>query len=144
MANGLVFRNPDKVQQLPFRDYIRDRCPGPSGGLVVTDLDLIVNQFGPLVGRHKDADGRIYLVELKASGTGLNYAQSRTMQLMHKLMRAADPAHKFYGGCYLLHWDYEKNVPTRINNLPVTEQQFLDWMTGKYEVASLFDEKVTA
>lgn len=139
MANGLVFRNPDKVQQLPFRDYIRERCPGPSGGLVVTDLDLIINQFGPLVGRKKDDDGRIYLVELKAAGAALNYSQSRTMQLMHKLMRIADPARKFYGGSYLLHWDYERNIPVRINGKPVTEQQFTDWMTGKLEIPSLFD-----
>lgn len=143
MTSKLVFRNPDLVQQLPFRDYIREHCPGPGGGLVVTDLDLIVNQFGALVGRGRDEDGRIFLTELKTAGTALNYAQNRTMQLMHKLMRLGDPERKHYGGAYLLHWDNENNKPTAINWRPITEQQFQDWMSGKIEIPSMYDDTRT-
>ncbi len=139
-----VFRNPDLYQQLPFRDYIRQHCPGANAGLIVTDLDMIVNHIGALVGRRRNDDGRILLVELKDMGADLNYSQSRTMQLMHKLMRKADPERKFYGGSYLLHWDNKNNVPCRINSKPITEQQFNDWITGKLEIPSLFDEKATA
>jgi len=134
-----VFRNPDLYQQLPFRDYIRQHCPGANAGLIVTDLDMIINHIGALVDRRRDEDGRISLVELKDISTALNYTQSRTMQLMHKLMRASDPEHKFYRGSYLLQWDNKNNVPCRINGKPVTEQEFVDWMIGKLEIPSLFD-----
>lgn len=139
MASGHVFRNPDKVQQLPFRDYIRDYCPGAKDGLSVLDLDMVPLLFGRMVNRPKDADGKFMLTEIKASGAGLNYAQKRLLMLMHKLLRKADPDKKFYIGSYLLHWDYDGNKPTALNNKLISDDEFKEWITGKLEWPSLFD-----
>lgn len=140
MASGHIFRNPDKVQQLPFRDYIREHCPGARDGLSVLDLDMVPLLFGELVNRGKNDDGKFMLTEIKNDGAQLNYAQKRLLHLMHKLLRSADPEKKFYIGCYLLHWDHAQNLPAKINNRRIDEETFKRWMTGKLELPSMFDE----
>jgi len=134
-----VFRNPDKVQQLPFRDYIRDNCPGASQGLSVLDLDLVPLLFGQIIRRPKNADGQFMLVEIKAAGSELNYAQGRLLQMMHRLFRQADPKQENYIGCYLLHWDYDRNLPSMLNWKPIGADMFREWITGKQYIASLYD-----
>lgn len=134
-----VFRNPDLVQQLPFRDYIRDNCPGASQGLSVLDLDLVPLLFGGIINRPRDADGQFMLVELKKVGVGLNYAQARLLKMMHTLLRKADSIQEYYIGCYLLHWDYDTNRPIALNSHSISAELFLAWITGKQYVQSLYD-----
>lgn len=134
-----VFRNPDIVQQLPFRDYIREKCPGASQGLSVLDLDLVPLLFGSIIGRPKNADGKFMLVEIKKAYVGLNYAQQRLLQMMHRLFRQADPGQQHYIGCYLLHWNYDTNEPAALNNNAISTELFKRWITGKQYIASLYD-----
>lgn len=139
MASGHVFRNPDKVQQLPFRDYIREHCPGARDGLSVLDLDMVPLLFGNMVGRPSKADGKFMLTEIKANGAKLNYAQERLLMLMHRLLRQADPDKKFFIGSYLLHWDYDTNKPASLNYKRISDADFQQWITGKLDWPSLFD-----
>lgn len=139
MASGHIFRNPDKVQQLPFRDYIREHCPGASAGLSVLDLDLVPLLFGQMVNRPKNADGKFMLVEIKSDRAALNYAQQRLLTMMHRLLRKADPEGLHYIGTYLLQWDTETNSPARINGEPIDGAEFVRWITGDLNLPSLFD-----
>jgi len=134
-----VFRNPDIVQQLPFRDYIRENCPGASQGLSVLDLDLVPLLFGSIIGRPKNADGKFMLVEIKKAYAELNYAQARLLQMMHRLFRQADPEQRHYIGCYLLHWNYDTNEPAALNNDAISTELFKRWITGDLYIASLYD-----
>lgn len=129
-----VFRNPDKFQVLPIREYIRAQCPRPNEGLVVEDLDLVPLIYGPLVGRPKDADGKFMLVEIKHTGYGIGYAQARLFSMMDKLLRIADPMKKHYIGFYVLNWDSNANKPIALNNKPCDDNYFKQWLTGKIEV----------
>lgn len=134
-----VFRNPDKFQVLPWREYMRQRLPAPSDGMVVEDLDLVALQIGKLVGRHRDADGKFMLIEVKNVGSSMGYAQGRLFAMMHRLFRMGDPGHQHYIGFYLLQWDSQQNKPHSINYAPCTEDAFAQWMTGKITLPSLFD-----
>jgi len=134
-----VFRHPDLVQQLPFRDYIRENCPGASQGLSVLDLDLVPLLFGQIIGRPKNADGKFMLTEIKKVGVPLNYAQGRLLMMIHNLLRKSDPQQEHYIGSYLLHWDYEDNSPVAINGIPATSDLFREWITGGRYIRSLYD-----
>ena len=130
-----TFRNPDKFQVLPIREYIRNHCPGPRAGLVVEDLDLVPLIYGPLVGRHRNADGKFMLVEVKHPGFGLGYAQKRVFALVDRLLRKGDPAGDFYIGFYILNWDNNTNKPVALNGYSCDEAMFQDWLTGRVEIA---------
>lgn len=129
-----VFRNPDKFQVLPVREYIRKMCPGPSDGLVVEDLDLVPLIYGPLIGRHKNDDGKFMLVEIKHTGFGIKYAQTRLFAMMDRLLRLGDPHGKFYIGFYVLNWDNNANKPIALNGKPCNEDKFKEWITGKTQI----------
>lgn len=134
-----IFRNPGLVQQLPFRDYIREHCPGASQGLSVLDLDMVPLLFGGIINRPRHADGQFMLTELKMVGVGLNYAQGRLLKMMHSLLRKADSLQEYYIGCYLLHWDYEANRPVALNAQPISPELFVAWITGQQYIQSLYD-----
>lgn len=136
-----VFRNPELYQQLNYRDYIREHCPGPRDGLSVLDLDLVVLQFGKMVNRPGNADGKFALVEIKNKGITIQYAMGRFLRLAHKLLRQADPNQEHYIGAYLLEWDNDSNKPWAINKIPVDDNQFLNWITGKTYFRSLYDDE---
>lgn len=104
-----IFRNADKVQLLPERTWLRYYMPEPKDGFVAEDGDLILDLFGSLIGREYDADGRLMLIQVKYNTAQMGYAQKRVYQLMHRLMRTADPEKQHYRGCYLVHW-YSKEV----------------------------------
>lgn len=138
MSSRPIFRNPDKFQVLPLRDYLRgEKFPSGKGGLVVEDLDLVLLRFGPLVGRDYDADGKIAIVESKNKGYTLPYAQIRTFRLLDKLLRSGDPKGEHYAGFYVLNWDNENNTPVAINYRPCTQQEFDDWVVGKLDIPPL-------
>jgi hypothetical protein len=136
-----VFRNPDKLALIPYREYMRDNLPTPGQGMVVEDMDVIALQIGALCGRHRDADGKFMMIEIKSFGARMGYAQTRLFSMMHRLMRAGDPQKEYYVGFYLLHWDDNNNKPVSINHQPCTEQEFKDWMVGETTLLSLFDSR---
>jgi len=131
---ALTFRNPDKLQVLPIREYIRENCPGPGAGLVVEDLDLVPLQYGPLIGRHKNADGQFMLVEVKHPGFGIGYAQKRLFMMMDRLLRLGDPEGKFYIGFYVLNWNDGANRPIALNGKPCDAEMFNNWISGKMHI----------
>jgi len=141
MNNKPVFRNPELYQQLPLRDYIREKCPTPSQGLSVLDLDLVPLMFGGLVNRHRNDDGKFMLIEVKNKSVKINYAQKRLLQLMHRLFREADKNRNHYIGAYLLHWDHDNNKPVAVNNNPIDEATYIKWMSNEIELPSLFDDE---
>lgn len=126
-----VFRNPDKVQVLPFREWMRQNLPTGKQGMVVEDLDLLPTIFGPLAGRSYSDDGMFMLVELKTPGYSMSYGQKRLFGLIDTLLRFSDPHEKYYLGCFTVWWDHENNKPIAINFEPCTEEQFSLWMQGK-------------
>jgi hypothetical protein len=137
MNNKPVFRNPDKYQVLEWREWMRDNLPNGKSGMVVEDLDLVPLLFGPLVNRQRDEDGKFMLIEIKTAFGQMGYAQRRLFSMMHKLLRKADPDRKYYIGFYLVRWNNGK--PESVNNARVTEQKFIEFMTGKATLESMFD-----
>jgi hypothetical protein len=92
-------------QRDPFRDWIRENCPTGRNGVVVENLDLVVNVFGKQIGRTHNEDGRIKLIEKKMKGRKMNYAQTRTFGLLNKLLIQSDPERKYYRGLYTISVD---------------------------------------
>lgn len=113
MDGAPVFRNPEYVQVLPYREWMRQNAPSGRDGIVLEDLDLVVLRFGPAHGRPYYADGMFILVEIKYRDTLFtnprNYAQWRTFGLMDRLLRAGDPMRKHYLGFYYVQW-YDDHV----------------------------------
>ena len=103
-----IFRNPDRVQLLPERLWIRHYMPTPQEGFVAEDGDLIIDLFGPLIKQPYSANGRLLLIQIKYGATPMGYAQKRVYELMHTLMRKGDPQRRYYRGCYLIHWYAEE------------------------------------
>ena len=131
-----VFRHPDKIQELPWRKWMREALPCPQEGFVVEDLDLLVLRFGGLEGRPYDADGCFFLAEIKQNGVAMGYAQKRVWSLVHRLLRQADPEKKFYAGFYLVNWDTESVL---VNRTQMTLDQFKEFLLGRIQIHSLFD-----
>lgn len=159
MVSGHGFRHKELLQVLPFREYIRNHCPSSDDGLDMLDLDLVPLIFGSLAGRDRKADGRFMLVEVKHGRFNLadDYKQKRLLQMMHRLLRQADPDREHYIGCYVLNWDNpegdlmrcpdcgklmpkpEEGKPLAINSQDVTEGDFYAWITGLQHRRSLFE-----
>ena len=100
-----VFRNPDKFQQLQFRDWIREKLPSGSAGVVVEDLDLVMRVYG--YDRDTDAIGKFALIELKHGLNCLRRAQRNTFKLIDSLLRQGDPSAERYLGYFLLNYTDE-------------------------------------
>lgn len=126
-----MFRNPDKLQVLPFREWMRSNLPNGQQGMVVEDLDVVPLLFGGLVGRGYNDHGKFMLVEIKSCGFGMTYPQKRLFGMMDTLLRFADPKAQHYMGCFLVWWNNEANMPVAINLQPCTEVEFALWMQGK-------------
>jgi hypothetical protein len=100
-----VFRNPDKVQQQPFRDWIRKELPPAREGAVVLDIDLLMRVFGTAHGT--DAMGRLAFFELKHGKSVPTGGQKRTYALLDELLRTADPRSLRYAGMHLIQYSEE-------------------------------------
>lgn len=132
-------RNPDLIQILPWREWIRENMPTGTEGIVVEDLDLIVLRFGPQEGLGYNDNGRFMLVEIKQKGAPLPYAQKRVFGLVHQVLRRGDPARRYYLGFYLVHWYEEHHV--KINGREVLDmEQFRAFLLGKIDIPSMFDD----
>lgn len=132
-----VFRNPDIVQELPFRTWMRDHLPSGNQGVVIEDLDLVVLHFGPRIGREYDADGKFMLVEVKHQRKNMDYPQRRLFGMIHRLLRQTDPEENHYVGFYLMHW--EDNF-ARVNGRQLSEGGLRSFLLGEDDIPSMFDE----
>jgi hypothetical protein len=122
------FRNPDKLQVLPFREWIRDVLPSGSKGTVVEDLDLVVRVYGRKHGT--DATGKFMLIELKHGNSWIGVAQKKTFGLIDNLLRTADPFGKRYTGYFIIQYSCENwyEASFKVNRTPLTKQQFIDFL----------------
>lgn len=115
---ALQFRNPELLQVLPYREWIRSNMPGPRAGFVVEDLDLVIRTYGNEF--DTDGIGKIMLVELKRWPHNIGYAQRATFGLLHRLLRKADPDQNRYVGYFVVQydnddWDYSQFWVNGIN-----------------------------
>lgn len=119
-----VFRNPDKLQQLPYRDYLRENFPSGADGYVVEDLDVVLRTYGTRF--RSDDTGRVMLIELKYHPHWIGPAQQRTFGLIHQLMRKGDPDRERYLGYYVVWHDNSDWEASNfwINRKPVDRQIF--------------------
>lgn len=129
-----VFRHPDLYQVLPWREWIRENIPNGSSGYVAEDLDLIIRRYGKAA--DGNPDGRFMFIEIKYPGAVMGHAQRMTFGLIHRLLRKADPEHEWYVGFYLVHWN---DGYVDVNGIQKTLEQFKDFLMGKSNILSLFD-----
>lgn len=108
-SNRPVFRNPDKYQVLPWREWIRTVMPTGHEGFIVQDLDLIVYRFGSLISRSHDKYGQFIMLDVKYKKFYLEYSQKILFGLIDCLLRKADPEQNNYKGFYILVWDDDPN-----------------------------------
>ena len=141
-----VFRNPDKVQVLTWREWMREELPAPREGMVIEDLDLLVLRFGSLECRNYKDDGKFLLAEVKIKDAQINYAQQRVWKLLHTLLRKSDTNQSYYQGFYLIQWfDLPKednknfNFFVKVNDRKLEIDDFKAFLLGKVEIKSLFD-----
>ena len=129
-----VFRNGDKIQVLPFREWLRNKMPNGKMGFVVEDLDLVIRWFGLNYGF--DGQGAFMLTELKFGSAQLGIAQEKTFGLMNSLLRAADPNYERYLGFYLIQYTHEDwdLAEFKINFECVTREQFMNFWQRKHIV----------
>jgi hypothetical protein len=128
-----VFRHPDRLQLLSYREFLREHLPTGAEGCVVEDLDLVIRLHGPRYGT--DATGKLMLVELKFGNACLDWAQQWTFRLMHQLLRDKDPSRERYLGYFVVNYDnLDWSVANfRVNGKPLTVEQFLAFLQGDIE-----------
>lgn len=139
-----VFRNPDKFQVLPLREYMRLTLPSGPSGCVVEDLDILVRHYGINYGL--DATGRFMLIEQKFPGSFIGSAQIRTFGLIHDTLRKGDPNRERYVGYYVLNIAFDDfgnpMFPVTVNRSHVLdEDKFGQWLNGALVLPSMFDTK---
>lgn len=135
-----MFRNPDKFQVLPFREFLRKKMPNGSSGFIVEDLDLVIRWFGRNYGY--DANGAFMLIDLKFGRADLGTAQIKTFGLLDKLLRVADPHYERYLGFYLIQYDNEdwEKAQFRINFHSVTRDEFMRFWQRKFVLPEYFEK----
>lgn len=106
-----IFRNPDKLQVLPFRDWLRRNKPNGNTGFIVEDLDLIIRLYGEHY--HTDDTGKFMLVELKFFPKWIDRAQEMTFGLIDCILRLTNLFGKRYFGFFVIqysnnNWDISK------------------------------------
>ena len=124
-----VFKHPDIVPVLRFRELLRQKGLTPKEGLVVEDIDIIALRFGSIIGRPYDADGEFILGEVKHGLVKPDYAQKRTFGLIDRILRLGDPEKKYYKGFFLIQ---ELDDSTWVvNGKTLSEDQFVQFIEGK-------------
>lgn len=108
--NELV-RNPARLNHQHLRDIIanRVRLPDRNDGPVVTDVDLVVRQYGPMY--HSDAEGRYIFADFKYGDTRLSGGQARTFALIDRQLRSATYEPHRYQGFWLIRWGQDAFGP---------------------------------
>ena len=124
----------------PLRDRIGEPsftpAMGPNGGVVVTDIDLLLRHYGPLA--NSDGIGTFRIMEQKHVKAPQHVGQEITFRLMHDLFRKADPDTERYKGFYLFEYEdpeWEDYSWVTVNRLFEQEKEakmhvvsFLKWL----------------
>jgi len=129
-----IFRNPDKFQRLPFRDWIRENLPTGQEGYVVEDLDLIIRACGQNF--NSDGIGKFMLIELKYGSTWIGYAQRKTFGLIHQLLRESDPDRIRYIGYFIIQYDDENwdDATFKVNTVELSRTELLRFLSFDREI----------
>ena len=130
-----VFRNPDKVQVLAWRDWLRENMPIGRDGFVAEDLDLIVLRFGKLENRPHNKDGKFMLIEVKQCGKTIDYPQKRTFGLIDRLLRLSDPDKDYYIGFYVINWNDDHVVVNQTEKLDMPNLK--RFLLGEFEIVPM-------
>jgi len=123
-----VLRNPDLVQELKFRNWIRENFPDGSAGFVAEDLDLVTRVYGSAY--KSDMAGMFRLIELKHKHYGMDKSQHKTFGLIDALLRMGNPEKDRYDGYYLIQTDsddWERCGVFFVNHTLLTKEEFLLW-----------------
>jgi len=136
--NKPYLRNPNFVQELPWRKWMRNEfetMPFPMNlkGLNVQDIDLVVVRYGQCAGRHLYADGIIRLFEVKQLNGKMSDGQARMYSMLDRLLRQGDPEGEFYEGFYFLYWEPLENC--KLNGMRMNMEDLAKFMTGQIDVA---------
>lgn len=138
--NKPKFRNPDKFQILPFREWIRNNLPSGRDGFIVEDLDLVIKVYGRNYGL--DRKGKFMLCELKFYPKSIGYAQKQLYGLIDKLLRSADPDKNRYQGYYVIQYDNDDWDISKfwINETLIKKDELWAFLQFIYEIDSyVFD-----
>ena len=122
-----TFRNPEHLQVLPEREWLRQQLPSGREGFIAEDLDLVVRAYGPRYGL--DALGRFRLIELKRGNASLGTSKRMTFGLIDQGLRTGATAER-YDGYYVVRtseaWD-EAQV-FNVNGIDLAHGQFRRWL----------------
>jgi len=128
------FRNPDKFQVLPFREWIRKNLPTGNEGVTIEDLDLVVRVYGNQYG--SDGQGKFMLIELKFDDSWIGYAQMKTFRLIDKILKAGDAEGNRYKGYFVLQYtdeNWDQSTFT-INRIPITKTDLIKFFLFDNEI----------
>jgi len=138
-----TFRNPDIVQVLDYREFIRDHCPNASQGFVALDLDLLIRHYGHEYGT--DAEGKFRLIEIKRNNARPTMAQQRTFRLIDEMLRSTsgDHAHR-YEGFFVINTedDWDDVEAFTVNGQTLSREQFIAWLNGEPSVEPMWSESI--
>jgi hypothetical protein len=118
--NELV-RNPERLHHQHLRDIIaaRVRHPDSINGPVVTDIDLLVRQYGPM--RGSDPEGRLFFADFKFGSKGLEGGQRQNFKLIDKMLRSSTYEPERYQGFWIIRWTQDDFGPRFVR----AERQFV-------------------
>jgi hypothetical protein len=124
------FRNSDKLQVLPFREWLRTNMPTAHDGFVVEDLDLVIRWYGV---NGFGTEGVFMFLELKFWGYDIGLAQKKTFGMIDRLLRMADPKKEKYKGFFVIQYSDENwnNANFRINGKPANLSEFTEFLKMK-------------
>ena len=141
--NKPYLRNPDIVQELPWRKWLRngfESMPFPLvRGLNVQDVDLAVVRYGELADRHLYDDGILRLFEIKQLNGQMTQGQMRLFSMMDRMLRKGDPEGVNYGGFYFLHWEPPSRC--KLNGQRMTMDELAQFMLGQLEIEPVTPEE---
>jgi hypothetical protein len=134
-AEKHVFRNPDKVPVLPYREWARENLPHSRDGMVVEDIDMILRTWGP--NHNTGPFGKIRLLEIKHGNNWPTAGQMLTFKGIDELLRRADPTGEVYQGFYIVkHFDADwKGEHFIVNSeYTLTQEEFKLFCLGQIDL----------
>lgn len=132
-----IFRNPDKFQVLPHREFIRKHLPSGTFGFVAEDLDLVIRVCGRNF--NTDGGGKFMLMELKWYPHNIGMAQKRTFGLIDSLLKNGDKSRTRYKGFYVIQYDNEDWDLSRfwVNGIKVCREQLISFLRFELELKEM-------
>ena len=126
-----VFRNPDKIQQLPCRDFLRIEMPNGKDGFICEDLDLVLRWHSKDF--MTDDVGMFALVEIKVGlKTALGHSKEMTFGMIDYLIRSSTESQRYKGFFVIRTTIPDWNACTffSVNDVHLSRDDFLNWCKG--------------